>query len=116
MCVITELINNEEGYSVVFFLVKNSWFAKGRKAMPSTGFLEERLRNIRKRLRAMNRTPQAREDSDSQLQSGPTSIPGELIITSHFLTLTYMCTHTHTDRDYFLTSCIFIFLKGTRKF
>ncbi|XP_076140276.1 uncharacterized protein LOC143123050 [Alosa pseudoharengus] len=27
---------------------RNSWFAKGRKAMPSTGFLEERLRNIRK--------------------------------------------------------------------
>ncbi|CAL8360451.1 unnamed protein product [Merluccius merluccius] len=56
---------------------RNSWSAKGRKAMPSTGFLEERLRNIRKRLRAMNRTPQVGEDS--QLQSRSTSIPASPI-------------------------------------
>ncbi|XP_041916461.1 uncharacterized protein LOC121680926 [Alosa sapidissima] len=54
---------------------RNSWFAKGRKAMPSTGFLEERLRNIRKRLRATNRPV----GEDSQLQSRPTSVPASPI-------------------------------------
>lgn len=77
-----------------FFLVKSSWFAKGRKAMPSTGFLEERLRNIRKRLRATNRPQQVGEDSVSQLQSRPTSIPGEPTITS--LSLSSTCTRTQT--------------------
>ncbi|KAK0147238.1 hypothetical protein N1851_013353 [Merluccius polli] len=31
------------------------WYAMGRKHLPATGFLEERLRNIRKRMRASHR-------------------------------------------------------------
>ncbi|XP_041938350.1 uncharacterized protein LOC121699878 [Alosa sapidissima] len=37
------------------------WFARGRKCLPATGFLEERLRNIRKRMRSSQRPVRVEE-------------------------------------------------------
>ncbi|XP_052433847.1 uncharacterized protein LOC127974538 [Carassius gibelio] len=50
-----------------------AWFSPGRSHRPATGFLEERLRNVRKRTRRENCT--SREKEDSQAISSTLVIP-----------------------------------------
>ncbi|XP_041833280.1 uncharacterized protein LOC121634589 [Melanotaenia boesemani] len=59
----------------------DAWFTPGRKHRPATGFLEERLRNIRKRLRStqMRRTPQAPQEHPSMTFPEP-NITGDRAI------------------------------------
>ncbi|KAK5880345.1 hypothetical protein CesoFtcFv8_023382 [Champsocephalus esox] len=42
-----------------------TWYAKGRSHHPATGFLEERLRNIRKQLRRSSRGPRPQREQDT---------------------------------------------------
>ncbi|KAI9534133.1 hypothetical protein NQZ68_016851 [Dissostichus eleginoides] len=42
-----------------------TWYAKGRSHHPATGFLEERLRNIRKQLRRSSRRPRPQREQET---------------------------------------------------
>ncbi|XP_051536720.1 uncharacterized protein LOC127430740 [Myxocyprinus asiaticus] len=50
-----------------------AWFSQGRKHRPSTGFLEERLRNIRKRMRGLRTQPSVVPVCEERLTFIPTS-------------------------------------------
>ncbi|XP_051957443.1 uncharacterized protein LOC127625980 [Xyrauchen texanus] len=50
-----------------------AWFSQGRKHRPSTGFLEERLRNIRKRMRRLRTQPSIVPVCEERLTFIPTS-------------------------------------------
>ncbi|KAK1891917.1 Apolipoprotein L3 [Dissostichus eleginoides] len=53
-------------------LGQGTWYAKGRSHHPATGFLEERLRNIRKQLRRSSRGPRP--------QRGQETVPSRIVI------------------------------------
>ncbi|KAJ8334888.1 hypothetical protein SKAU_G00405270 [Synaphobranchus kaupii] len=55
-----------------------TWYAQGRNHHPATGSLEERLRNIRKRLRSMSR-PQ-REEVDEPYRTFIPDAKGEIAL------------------------------------
>ncbi|XP_071060819.1 uncharacterized protein [Pseudochaenichthys georgianus] len=50
-------LNDDSGFG--------TWYAKGRFHHPATGFLEERLRNIRKQLRRSSRGPRPQREQDT---------------------------------------------------
>ncbi|XP_049432549.1 uncharacterized protein LOC125888934 [Epinephelus fuscoguttatus] len=50
-----------------------AWYTPGRKQRPATGFLEERLRNVRKRLRKLNR-PRHQELQENHTVCIPESV------------------------------------------
>ncbi|KAM9488568.1 uncharacterized protein Hap1MRO34_005469 [Clarias gariepinus] len=52
------------------------WYTQGRNHHPATGFLEERLRNIRKKLRSVSR-PQKQEDKEPEKAYIPDSTISE---------------------------------------
>ena len=48
---------------IILMFSQDTWFSKGRVGRPATGFLEERLRNVRKMLRrSSGRGPQREQE------------------------------------------------------
>ncbi|XP_033989623.1 uncharacterized protein si:dkey-207l24.2 [Trematomus bernacchii] len=57
-----------------------AWYTPGRNHKPATGFLEERLRNVRKRMRMLKR-PRHQEQQEEQTPSTPESdVPPETLL------------------------------------
>lgn len=54
---------NKMFFFVLFCFFKEAWYSPGRNHRPATGFLEERLRNVRKRLRSGKSRPNPLENS-----------------------------------------------------
>ncbi|CAL8325662.1 unnamed protein product [Merluccius merluccius] len=59
---------------------QSTWYTKGRQHRPATGFLEERLRNIRKRICQL-RDPEPRRVQNAPTQTIPDSpMPLEMVL------------------------------------
>ncbi|XP_065096552.1 uncharacterized protein [Paramisgurnus dabryanus] len=54
-----------------------AWYTPGRKHRPATGFLEERLRNIRKRIRKLNPSSRLEPQQDQSATTTENAVPPE---------------------------------------